>query len=251
MHRGKNARGRRIPAGEKGQRSRPNAAAPLEPGENCGKPSSGGRLSKSLQQKFIGGRLVVAANIARPVTFSGYISDMLCATHASTGKVMINLEMGTYRKKKKLGNGILSSSNLGLRPTRGVLLHGPPGTGKTSLAQLCAHDAGVNLFTINGPEKASQNYGESEIAMHGVFESASKAAPAMVFIDELDAIAPARKDEGEELSQRMVATLLNLIDEISRTDGLVVIAATNRPNSIEPAVRRPGRLDREIELDFA
>ncbi|KAJ0100261.1 hypothetical protein Patl1_21127 [Pistacia atlantica] len=139
-------------------------------------------------------------------------------------------------------------SGLGLRPTKGVLLHGPPGTGKTSLAQLCAHDACVNLFTINGPEIVSQNYGESEQALHGVFDSASKAAPAMVFIDELDAIAPARKDGGEELAQRMVATLLNLIDGISRTDGLVVIAATNRPDSIEPALRRPGRLDREIEL---
>ncbi|KAL5732649.1 hypothetical protein ACOSP7_032004 [Xanthoceras sorbifolium] len=139
-------------------------------------------------------------------------------------------------------------SRFGLRPTKGVLLHGPPGTGKTSLAQLCAHDIGVNLFTVNGPEVVSQNYGESEQALHGVFDSASQAAPAVVFIDELDAIAPARKDGGEELSQRMVATLLNLIDGVSRIDGLLVIAATNRPDSIEPALRRPGRLDREIEI---
>ncbi|TXG49137.1 hypothetical protein EZV62_025012 [Acer yangbiense] len=139
-------------------------------------------------------------------------------------------------------------SSFGLRPTKGVLLHGPPGTGKTSLAQLCAHDIGVNLFTVNGPEIVSQNYGESEQAIHRVFDSASQAAPAVVFIDELDAIAPARKDGGEELSQRMVATLLNLIDGISRVEGLLVIAATNRPDSIEPALRRPGRLDREIEI---
>ncbi|KAK4378102.1 hypothetical protein RND71_004398 [Anisodus tanguticus] len=139
-------------------------------------------------------------------------------------------------------------ASMGLRPTKGVLLHGPPGTGKTALARLCAHEAGVNLFSVNGPEVISQYYGESERALNEVFESASQAAPAVVFIDELDAIAPARKDAGEELSQRMVATLLNLMDGIRRADGVLVIAATNRPDSVEPALRRPGRLDREIEI---
>ncbi|OVA04284.1 AAA+ ATPase domain [Macleaya cordata] len=139
-------------------------------------------------------------------------------------------------------------SSLGLRTTKGVLLHGPPGTGKTSLAHSCVQDAGVNLFSVNGPEIISQFYGESEKALHDVFDSASQAAPAVVFIDELDAIAPARKDGGEELSQRMVATLLNLMDGISRTDGILVIAASNRPDTIDPALRRPGRLDREIEI---
>ncbi|KAK6942139.1 ATPase, AAA-type, core [Dillenia turbinata] len=173
-------------------------------------------------------------------------------------------------------------SRLGLRTTKGVLLHGPPGTGKTSLAKLCAHDAGVNLFVVNGPEIVSQYYGESEQKLHEVFDSAGQAAPAVecvdwersgkrkeeekqeerikerkeeekarVFIDELDAIAPARKDGGEELSQRMVATLLNLMDGISKTEGFLVIAATNRPDSIDPALRRPGRLDREIEIGVA
>ncbi|XP_027173359.1 calmodulin-interacting protein 111 isoform X1 [Coffea eugenioides] len=139
-------------------------------------------------------------------------------------------------------------SSLGLRPTKGVILHGPPGTGKTSLVRLCAHEAGVNLFSVNGPEIISQYYGESERALHEVFDSASKAVPAVVFIDELDAIAPARKDGGEELSQRMVATLLNLMDGIGRSDGLVVIAATNRPDTVDPALRRPGRFDRELEI---
>ncbi|KAI3525882.1 hypothetical protein L1887_05013 [Cichorium endivia] len=139
-------------------------------------------------------------------------------------------------------------SSMGLRPTKGVLLHGPPGTGKTSLAKLCANDAGVNLFSVNGPEIVSQFYGESEQALHAIFDSASNAVPAVVFIDELDAIAPSRKEGGEELSERIVATLLNLMDGISRNEGLLVIAATNRPDSIEPALRRPGRLDREIEI---
>lgn len=116
------------------------------------------------------------------------------------------------------------------------------------MAQLCAYDAGVNLFKVNGPEIVSQYHGETEQGLHDVFKSASEAAPSVVFIDELDAIAPARKEGGEELSQRMVATLLNLMDGISRTDGLLVIAATNRLECIEPALRRPGRLDREIEI---
>ncbi|KFK34909.1 hypothetical protein AALP_AA5G209400 [Arabis alpina] len=141
-----------------------------------------------------------------------------------------------------------SLSSLGLRPTKGVLIHGPPGTGKTSLARSFARESGVNFFSVNGPEIISQYLGESEKALDEVFRSASNAAPAVVFIDDLDAIAPARKEGGEELSQRMVATLLNLMDGISRNDGVVVIAATNRPDSIEPALRRPGRLDREIEI---
>ncbi|KAG4396164.1 hypothetical protein GLYMA_19G127101v4 [Glycine max] len=138
--------------------------------------------------------------------------------------------------------------SFGLRTTRGVLLHGPPGTGKTSLAQLCAHEVGVKIFPINGPEIVTHYYGESEQQLHEVFDSAIQAAPAVVFIDELDAIAPARKDGGEELSQRLVATLLNLMDGISRSEGLLVIAATNRPDHIEPALRRPGRFDKEIEI---
>lgn len=165
-----------------------------------------------------------------------------------------SLKLGGLAKEYAVLKDIIDSSvndtlsRLGLRPTKGVLLHGPPGTGKTSLAKKCAYDTGVNLFTVHGPELVSQYYGESEKALHEVFASASQATPAVVFIDELDAIAPARRDGGEELSQRMVATLLNLMDGICRTDGLLIIAATNRPDSIEPALRRPGRLDREIEI---
>ncbi|KAK7336417.1 hypothetical protein VNO77_16958 [Canavalia gladiata] len=163
-------------------------------------------------------------------------------------------KLGGLSKEYALLKDIISSSvknalsSFGLRTTRGVLLHGPPGTGKTSLAQLCARDVGVKFSPINGPEIVSQYHGESEQALHEVFDSATQAAPAVIFIDELDAIAPARKDGGEELSQRLVATLLNLMDGISRTEGLLVIAATNRPDHIEPALRRPGRFDKEIEI---
>nr|GEZ22306.1 calmodulin-interacting protein 111 isoform X2 [Tanacetum cinerariifolium] len=130
---------------------------------------------------------------------------------------------------------------------KGVLLHGPPDTEKTSLARLCANDAGVNLFTINKPEIVSQNYGKSEQALLAVFDS-DVSCQCFSCCDELDAIAPSRKEGGEELSVRIVATLLNLMDGISRTEDLLVIAATNRPDSIEPALRGPGRLAREIEI---
>uniref|UniRef100_A0A7N0TVY8 AAA+ ATPase domain-containing protein n=1 Tax=Kalanchoe fedtschenkoi TaxID=63787 RepID=A0A7N0TVY8_KALFE len=139
-------------------------------------------------------------------------------------------------------------SSLGLRTTKGVLLHGPPGTGKTSLVQQCATDAGVKIFTVRGPEIITQYFGESEKALHNIFDSASRALPALVFIDELDAIAPAREYGGEALSVRIVATLLNLMDGISTTSGLCVVAATNRLETIEPALRRPGRFGREIEI---
>ncbi|XP_077230377.1 cam interacting protein 111 isoform X2 [Tasmannia lanceolata] len=129
----------------------------------------------------------------------------------------------------------------------GVLLHGPPGTGKTSLVRCCARDAGVKLFSVNGPEIVCQGYGQSEQALHKVFDDARRDTPSVVFIDELDAIAPARKDGGEYLSQRMVTSLLSLMDEV-RIGGLLVIAATNRPDSIDPALRRHGRIDREIEI---
>ncbi|WJX78155.1 hypothetical protein P8452_61405 [Trifolium repens] len=135
-----------------------------------------------------------------------------------------------------------------MQNTRGVFLHGPPGTGKTSLVRLCAHDAGVNFFSINGPEIVTQYYGESEKALHDVFDSATQASPAVIFIDEIDAIAPPRKDGVEELSKRLVGTLLELMDGISINGGLVVIAATNRPDHIDPALRQGGRFDKDIEI---
>ncbi|KAJ1271074.1 hypothetical protein BS78_06G101100 [Paspalum vaginatum] len=159
--------------------------------------------------------------------------------------------LGGLSKEAATIKGIISFSladQIGLPRYKGVLLYGPPGTGKTSLASSCAHDAGANLFTINGPEIISNYYGESEQSLHDVFSSAKKAAPSVIFIDELDAIAPSRKEGGEELSIRMVATLLKLMDEIGRTDRVLLIAASNRPDNIDPALRRSGRLDKEIEI---
>ena len=126
---------------------------------------------------------------------------------------------------------------LGLQPTRGVLLYGPLGTGKTSLASACTYEAEVNMFSINGPKIVSEYYGESEQALCAVFKSTELSAPSVVFIDELDAIAPTRKDGGEDLSQRMVATLLALIDGVNKNHRILVIAATNHPESIDPTLR--------------
>eukprot|EP00850_Spirogloea_muscicola_P018256 SM000165S02217 [mRNA] locus=s165:195225:200869:+ [translate_table: standard] len=137
----------------------------------------------------------------------------------------------------------------GLKPPKGVLLYGPPGTGKSSLAHAAALEAGASLFVINGPEVISEFYGESEQALKAVFQAAEHAAPSVVFIDEIDAIAPARGEQTEELMQRMVGALLTIMDGGGPSlDRVVVLAATNRRESIDSALQRPGRFDRELEI---
>ena len=137
---------------------------------------------------------------------------------------------------------------LGVDPPKGVLLHGPPGTGKTRLAQAVANESDAEFFTINGPEIMGSAYGESEKALREVFEKATKAAPAIVFIDEIDSIAPKRNQVPGEAEKRLVAQLLTLMDGLESRSNLVVIAATNRPDAVDEALRRPGRFDREIVI---
>ncbi|MGO4169124.1 transitional endoplasmic reticulum ATPase [Novosphingobium sp. PhB57] len=139
-------------------------------------------------------------------------------------------------------------TRLGVAPPKGVLLHGPPGTGKTRLAQAVANESEANFFTINGPEIMGSGYGESEKALREVFEQATKAAPAIIFIDEIDSIAPKRSQVHGEAEKRLVAQLLTLMDGIDSRAHVVVIAATNRPDAIDEALRRPGRFDREIVI---
>ncbi|MXP26967.1 CDC48 family AAA ATPase [Altererythrobacter indicus] len=137
-------------------------------------------------------------------------------------------------------------TRLGVDPPKGVLLHGPPGTGKTRLAQAVANESDAEFFTINGPEIMGSAYGESEKRLREVFEEASRAAPSIIFIDEIDSIAPKRQNVSGEAEKRLVAQLLTLMDGLEARSNLVVIAATNRPDAIDEALRRPGRFDREI-----
>lgn len=137
---------------------------------------------------------------------------------------------------------------LGVDPPKGVLLHGPPGCGKTLIARAVAHEAGCRFITVNGPEIIQQHYGESEAQLRSIFEAAYENAPSIIFLDELDAIAPNRDSVLGDVEKRVVAQLLALMDGLNARGQVVVLAATNLPNSIDPALRRPGRFDREIGI---
>ncbi|AEM38259.1 AAA family ATPase, CDC48 subfamily [Pyrolobus fumarii 1A] len=138
--------------------------------------------------------------------------------------------------------------HLGIEPPKGILLYGPPGVGKTLLAKALANEIGAYFIAINGPEIMSKYYGESEQRLREIFEEAEKNAPAIIFIDEIDAIAPKREEVTGEVEKRVVAQLLTLMDGLKERGKVIVIGATNRPDAIDPALRRPGRFDREIEI---
>ncbi|MEM1688021.1 MAG: CDC48 family AAA ATPase [Nanopusillaceae archaeon] len=137
---------------------------------------------------------------------------------------------------------------LGIEPPKGILLYGPPGTGKTLLAKAVSNESGAHFISINGPEIVSKYVGESEKRLRDIFEEARKNAPSIIFIDEIDAIAPKRDEAVGEVERRLVAQLLTLMDGLKERGRVIVIAATNRPEAVDPALRRPGRFDREIEV---
>src|SRR2546429_670763 len=137
---------------------------------------------------------------------------------------------------------------LGVEAPKGVLLHGPPGTGKTLLARAVASETNANFLSIGGPEIMSKYYGESEERLRDVFKEAQENAPSIIFIDEIDTIAPKREEVTGEVEKRVTSQLLSLMDGLQSRGKVVVIGATNRPNAIDPALRRPGRFDREIEI---
>ncbi len=138
---------------------------------------------------------------------------------------------------------------LGIEPPKGVLLYGPPGTGKTLLAKAVANESDANFYSIAGPEIMSKFYGESEKRIRDIFTEAEKNAPSIIFIDEIDAIAPKREESYGEVERRVVSQLLTMMDGLKARGKVIVIAATNRPNAIDPALRRPGRFDREIAIN--
>ena len=137
---------------------------------------------------------------------------------------------------------------LGIEPPRGVFLYGPPGCGKTLLAKGVANESDANFYVISGPEIMSKFYGESEARLREIFQKAQETSPSIIFIDEMDAIAPKREEVTGEVERRVVAQLLSLMDGMGSRGNIIVIGATNRPNAIDPALRRPGRFDREIEI---
>ncbi|MGQ9469732.1 MAG: CDC48 family AAA ATPase [Nitrososphaerales archaeon] len=137
---------------------------------------------------------------------------------------------------------------LGIDPPNGILLYGPPGCGKTLLAKALANESEANFFSISGPEIMNKYYGETEARLREMFKDAKENAPSIIFIDELDAIAPKREETFGDVEKRVVAQLLSLMDGLSERGRVVVIGATNRPESIDPALRRPGRFDREVEI---
>ncbi|NPE26900.1 CDC48 family AAA ATPase [Methanococcoides sp. SA1] len=139
-------------------------------------------------------------------------------------------------------------NQLGIEPPKGVLLYGPPGTGKTLLAKAVANESEAHFILLNGPEIMSKFYGESEKKIREIFNEAEKNAPAIIFIDEIDSLAPKREDAGGEVERRVVSQLLTMMDGLTSRGKVVVIGATNRPNAIDPALRRPGRFDREVEI---
>ncbi len=137
---------------------------------------------------------------------------------------------------------------LGIDPPKGVLLHGPPGTGKTLIAKAVANESEAHFIPIQGPEIMSKFYGESEAKLRDIFKEAEDNAPSIIFIDEIDAIAPKREDVTGEVERRVVAQILALMDGLESRGETIVIGATNRPNALDPALRRPGRFDREVEI---
>jgi transitional endoplasmic reticulum ATPase len=137
---------------------------------------------------------------------------------------------------------------LGIHPPKGVLLHGPPGTGKTLIARAVANESGANFFSINGPEIMSKYYGQSEQKLREIFLKAEDSEPSIIFIDEIDSIAPKREEVQGEVERRVVAQLLTLMDGLKERGHVIVIGATNRLDAVDPALRRPGRFDREINI---
>ena len=137
---------------------------------------------------------------------------------------------------------------LGIDAPKGVLLHGPPGCGKTLIARAIAHETDANFFSVSGPEVIHKFYGESEAHLRKIFEDASRKGPSIIFLDEIDAIAPKREQVVGDVEKRVVAQLLALMDGLAKRQNLIVIAATNLPNVLDPALRRPGRFDREISI---
>jgi len=228
--------------------------------------------------RILEGRPIDRGQNIRVETVNNPLSFIVMSTNPS-GPVIVSRNTEIVLKEKTVGEGITTEhlsyedigglkreiglvremielplrhpelfQKLGVEPPKGVLLHGPPGTGKTMIAKAVASETDANFISISGPEIVSKYYGESEQKLREMFEEAQRDAPTIIFIDEIDSIAPKRGEVSGEVERRVVAQLLSLMDGLQSRGEVVVIAATNRPNSIDEALRRGGRFDREIEI---
>jgi len=228
--------------------------------------------------ELLEGRVVTKGD-SLPLNIMGNKIDFMVDSAAPAGAVVVTREtkfrLGTLRKLPNTGvprityediGGLTSEvqkiremielplrhpeifERVGIEAPKGVLLYGPPGTGKTLLAKAVANETNANFYSIGGPEIMSKFYGESEERLRQIFKEAQENAPSIIFIDEIDSIAPKREEVSGEMEKRIVSQLLTLMDGLEARGKIVVIGATNRPDALDPALRRPGRFDREIEI---
>ena len=211
---------------------------------------------------YFGGRLTFQVIGVTPAADAVLITQKTVFHIAEKGETLRGVPQVTYEDIGGIGNEIKKVremielplrhpeifEKLGIEAPKGVLLFGPPGTGKTLLAKAVANESQAHFISISGPEIMSKFYGESEARLREIFKEAREKAPSIIFVDEIDSIAPKREEVTGEVERRVVSQMLSLMDGLEARGKVIVIAATNRPNAIDPALRRPGRFDREIEI---
>jgi transitional endoplasmic reticulum ATPase len=226
-------------------------SVPLIKGDNVMVPYFGGRLT--FQVIGVTPQTSDAVLITQKTTF--HIAERGSALRGGTAQVAYEDIGGLKEEIQKVREMIELPlrhpeifEKLGIEAPKGILLHGPPGTGKTLLAKAVASESNSHFISISGPEIMSKFYGESEARLREIFKEAKEKSPSIIFIDEIDSIAPKREEVTGEVERRVVSQLLSVMDGLEARGKVIVIAATNRPNAIDPALRRPGRFDREIEI---
>ena len=225
-------------------------SVPLIKGDNVMVPYFGGRLSFQVIGVTPAADAVL---VTQKTTF--HIAERDSALRGGTAQVAYEDIGGLKDEIQKVREMIELPlrhpeifEKLGIEAPKGILLHGPPGTGKTLLAKAVASESNSHFISISGPEIMSKFYGESEARLREIFKEAKEKSPSIIFIDEIDSIAPKREEVTGEVERRVVSQLLSVMDGLEARGKVIVIAATNRPNALDTALRRPGRFDREIEI---